>query len=82
MKHEDPEGPEDNPMLVWLFKHGWEDPDWGQSPVGQVVTASVIHELANRVTDSEIRKEVRMLSAKIMAKSAAELGSDGGREGT
>jgi len=57
---------EDNPVLLFLFDRGWEDPDWGLSPVGQVVTASVIHEFANRITDSETSKEIKNIAGKIV----------------
>lgn len=30
-----------NPILLWLFKHGWEDPDWGCLPVNQVAIGLV-----------------------------------------
>lgn len=73
MRHDDPEGPEDNPILVWLFKHGWEDPDWGQSPVGQVVTAAVIYQLANRIGDAEVRSVLTGSAAKIITNAAAEM---------
>jgi len=67
------EGPENNPVLLWLFKHGWEDPDWGQSPVGQVVTALVIHELADRIIDSELNKEIKTIAGKIIEFNAGKM---------
>ena len=61
-----------NPLLIWLFKHGWEEPV-GQSHVGQVAIASAIHELANKITDSDMRKQIQCASAKAMANTAAKM---------
>ena len=34
-----------NPILLWLFKHGWEDPGWGHLPINQVALGLVLHDL-------------------------------------
>ena len=26
-----------NPILLWLFKHGWEDPGWGRDDASQIL---------------------------------------------
>ncbi len=66
-----------NPLLLWLFKHGMEDHGWGQSPVGQIAVASAIHELANQITDTQIRKQIQAGAAKSMANVADKMASDG-----
>ena len=64
-----------NPILLWLFKHGWEDPNWGQSHVGQIAIASAIHELAGQINDADMRKQIQAGAAKSMAKVAGQMAS-------
>ena len=35
-----------NPILLWLFKHGWEDPGWGRDDASQISILSALHALA------------------------------------
>jgi hypothetical protein len=65
-----------NPVLLWLFQHGWEDPEWGKSPVGQVAIASAIHELSNQITDNEVRKQLQIVAAKAIANAGEKLVSE------
>lgn len=64
-----------NLFLLWLYEHGWEDPDWGQSDVGQISIVSAIHELANQITDSEIRTQIQKVAAKSIATTAEKMTS-------
>ncbi len=66
---------EDNPVLLWLFRHGWEEPGWGRSPAGQVATALIIHELAGRITDDEMSRELKAVAGKIMESNAGKVAS-------
>lgn len=68
-----------NPILLWLFNHGWEDPTWGQTEANQLTLAVAINQLAGRITDAGTRtaiqtataKSVANLSQKIVASAAA-----------
>jgi hypothetical protein len=64
-----------NPILLWLFQHGWEDPGWGHSHIGQVAIASAIHELANQIADVEARKQIQAVTAKSIAHSGEKMAS-------
>lgn len=62
-----------NPILLWLFRHGWEDPEWGRTPAGQIAAASTIHELANLIDDVEMRKQIQVGAAKAIAATAERM---------
>jgi len=59
-----------NPILLWLFKHGWEDPGWGQDDASQISILSALHALADQISDTELRAQVKKLSSKGLAKVA------------
>jgi hypothetical protein len=59
-----------DPWLLWLFKHGWEDPDWGKRPTDQVTIAIAIHELATKIADEEMRKQIQGSAARLMVNTA------------
>lgn len=61
-----------NPILLWLFRHGWEDPTWGSTPVGRIAIASAIHELAGALGGS-MGKEIQAIAGKSIAESAKPL---------
>ena len=68
-----------DPILLWLFNHGWEEPGWGQTDANQLTLAVAINQLAARFTDAGTRtaiqsatsKAVSSLSQKIVAGGAA-----------
>ena len=62
-----------NPILLWLFKHGWEDPDWGHSVADQHIIALSIHALASKITDPEVRKHIQSAAAKAVVRTAEEV---------
>ena len=70
----DPEGPEWFPWILWLYNHGWEDPDWGQTPVGQITIATAIHELASRLTDGAVKKQIQSATGNVVASMAGRMG--------
>jgi hypothetical protein len=59
-----------NPILLWLFRHGWEDPGWGQSPMDRLTIALAIHDLAAKVADRDARKQIQSVAARAVAKAA------------
>lgn len=63
-----------NPWLIWLFNHGWEDPGWGQTPVAQIMIATAIHELAGRLTDAGIKKQIQAATGSVVASVAGRMG--------
>jgi hypothetical protein len=60
-------------ILQWMLNHEWwrlgigEDPHWGQQPTDQIVILTAIHDLAKRITDQKVRKEVQATIANGMA---------------
>ena len=65
-------------ILDWYFKHGGEgtgphDPDWSRTPIGQIGVLTAIHELAARLGDRELGKQVQASVAKGIAASAGRL---------
>ncbi|MCU0492902.1 MAG: hypothetical protein MUD01_15025 [Chloroflexaceae bacterium] len=57
-----------DPVMLWLFKHGFEDPGWGQTEVGQLTLNLVIHDLAGRITDDELRREIRGMTTRAVGR--------------
>jgi hypothetical protein len=66
-----------NPILLWLFKHGWEDPGWGQDDATQISILSAVHALAGQIADPELRAEATKLAADGLARVAQRMA--GGR---
>ncbi len=62
-----------NPVLLWLFKHGWEDPEWGRMPVNQVALGLVIQEIGTRLADPGAREQVLAIGARVIAENAKEI---------
>ncbi|HEV2424609.1 MAG TPA: hypothetical protein VGZ29_07265 [Terriglobia bacterium] len=56
-----------NPILLWLFNHGWEDPEWGKSEANQLTLALAINQLAARFTDAGTRAAIQGATAKAVA---------------
>ncbi len=59
-----------NPILLWLFKNGWEEPSWGQLPVNQVALGLILHDLGNKVTDRDLQKQIHEIAQKIVVDNA------------
>jgi len=59
-----------NPILLWLFKHGWEDPDWGHLPINQVALGLALHDLGNKLANGGLREQVQAIGAKVVAENA------------
>jgi hypothetical protein len=60
----------DRMIMLWLYRHGWESPDWGKLPIDQINIASTIHELAAELSDVESKKAVQAAAKKAMASAA------------
>jgi hypothetical protein len=56
-----------DPLLLWLFKHGWEDPGWGRNQEGQETILKAVQSLAGEITDTKLRSEIRKLAARGLA---------------
>jgi len=56
-----------NPILLWLFKHGWEDPSWGHIPTNQVALGLALHDLAARLANPELKEQVQHIAQKVVA---------------
>lgn len=62
-----------DPVLLWLFRHGWEDPGWGRRDAGQVILTAAIHELAERLTDADARRAVQKEAARALKQLAVRM---------
>jgi len=62
-----------NPIMLWLFAHGWEDPEWGKTTEAQISVGLAIRELAKQVDDHGLAGEIEKLAAKHIANSAGKL---------
>ena len=59
-----------NPILLWLFKHGWEDPEWGRMPINQVTLGLALHDLGAKLADRDLQEQVRAIAQKVVAENA------------
>jgi hypothetical protein len=59
-----------NPILLWLFKHGWEEPDWGNLPVNQVALGLILHDLAGKLADPILQEQVQEIAQKVIAENS------------
>lgn len=55
------------------FRGHWEDPEWGRRPVDQVLINLTIHELANGITDEEVRQQIQGAVEQRLERSALEM---------
>lgn len=59
-----------NPILLWLFKHGWEDPTWGHLAINQAALGLILHDLGSKLADQELQKQVQAIAQKVVAENA------------
>ena len=52
------------------FKGHWEDPNWGQKPVNQVLILLSAHTLAGGIAATEAQRQVQATIEKAMAVAA------------
>ncbi len=64
-------------VLLWLYRHGWEDPGWGGRETKEALAATSIYELANQIGDRELRNEIRKAAGKALGEVAKKM-SEGG----
>jgi len=61
-----------NPILLWLFAHGWEEPGWGTT-LSQIALASGIHELASKISDNSARERIQSIASSVIIDKASSL---------
>jgi hypothetical protein len=59
-----------NPVLLWLFNHGWEDPGWGQLPINQIALGLALQDLSIKLSDRALREQVQSIAQKVVADNA------------
>ncbi|SUS05694.1 conserved hypothetical protein [uncultured Defluviicoccus sp.] len=59
-----------NPILLWLFKHGWEDPSWGHTPINQAALGLVLHDLSTKVANRALQEQIQTIAQQIVAENA------------
>lgn len=63
-----------NPIWLWLFKHGWEDPEWGRRPVDQIGIQLALRDLAGLIADDKVRTGIQSTLDSAIAKTARAIG--------
>ena len=53
-----------NPILLMLFKMGWEE------PADQLTTVLATHQMADQIEDKAVRAQIRTITGKQLAKLA------------
>jgi hypothetical protein len=59
-----------NPILLRLFKLGWDDPSWGQLPVNQVAIGMILRDLGYKLADRSLQEQVQEIAQKIIIDNA------------
>ncbi|SEA63142.1 hypothetical protein SAMN05216411_11554 [Nitrosospira multiformis] len=59
-----------NPIWLWMFRHAIEDLNWGKRPIDQHTLAITIYELAGKIEDLEMRKQIQASAAKHLLNTA------------
>ncbi|MET3722328.1 hypothetical protein ABIC35_000219 [Sphingomonas trueperi] len=59
-----------NPILLYLFNHGWESPGWGHLPINQAALGLALHGLSEKVADRRLQAELQQLAHNIVDQSA------------
>lgn len=62
-----------NPLLLWFYRHGGEDPGWGRREEEQVAIATAVYGLAGQIASSETREKLRALAASAILEAAKNL---------
>lgn len=62
-----------NPIWLFLFKHGFEDPNWGKRPIEQQIIAIAIHELSAMITHEDTRTQIQSSISKSMIALSQDL---------
>ena len=57
---------------LWHFGVG-EDPNWGKRPIDQIALLTTIHELATRITDEPVRKQVQTTVTNAMTTTTQKM---------
>ncbi len=65
-----PVAEETNPILLWLYKHGWESPEWGKRPANQVALGLALHDLIERVSNEKLKGQMQVLAQQVVAENA------------
>jgi len=59
-----------NPILLWLFKHGWEDPEWGHMSINQAALGLALHDLGAKLADKDLREQVQTIAQQVVTRNA------------
>ena len=57
---------------LWRLGIG-EDPNWGKRPIEQIAIQSMIFEMANRISDDTVRKQVQNAVATGLAHTSQDM---------
>jgi hypothetical protein len=61
-----------NPIWLWLFKHGWEDPSWGRLPINQAALGLALHGISERVADRRLQADLQKIAQAMVSENARE----------
>lgn len=66
-----------DPILLWLFNHGWEDPSWGQTDANQLTLALALYQLAGRFNDDNTRTAIQAATNRAVASLSQKIVAGG-----
>jgi hypothetical protein len=58
-----------NPILLWLFKKGWEDPEWGRRSINQAALGFILQDVSEKLADRGLKKDLQALARKVIVEN-------------
>ena len=65
-----------DPRLLWLFSHGWEDPEWGKRTIDQHTIGIILHEIAGAINDPQVKKEIMTITSSFILSTSEQIVKD------
>jgi hypothetical protein len=59
-------------IMLWLYEHGWEDPDWG-TVNGQLALQVSLLEISAHLTDKRLQTQMRTALKGAIAQTAGAI---------
>ena len=66
---------EKNQFLLWLYKHGFEDLDWGKDDISQYILTTTLSKLAAKLQNAEVGKEIQTVATRSALAVQEKLGT-------
>ena len=66
---------EKNQFLLWLYKHGFEDLDWGKDDISQYILTTTLSKHAAKLQNAEVGKEIQTVATRSALAVQEKLGT-------